>query len=304
MTARLVPPGARERTVAGLRVLHAGVPSGAAPLVLVHGGGTDNAGISWYRLMAPLSEDREVWAVDLPGFGGSIDVPPAGGPRELAAVVADVLQALDAPPAIVFGVSMGGDIALNLALQHPAVVAGLVLVAPGGLVPRLRSGAAQYSAWLAAQLPDWALVPASRFANRFVGTALRAIVKDPATLPPEVVDEFVREARHPRGGLAYGRYNQATLGRRGMLNDLSDDVSRITVPTLIFHGADDPLVDPAGSRRAAQRMPNARLVLQPDCGHWAQLEAHDRFLAEVRVFLAETDASAAAPPRRDDGGDP
>lgn len=302
MTTRLLPPGAEERVVAGLRVLHAGAPSGSAPLVLLHGGGTDNAGISWYRLMEPLSEDREVWAIDLPGFGGSIDVPPAGGPRELAAVVADVLRTLDAPPAIVFGVSMGGDVALNLALEHPSAVAGLVLIAPGGLVPRMRNGAVQYSAWLAAQLPDWLLVPASRFANRFVGTALRAIVKDPATLPPEVVEEFVREARHRRGGLAYGRYNQATLGRRRMLNDLSDEVSRITVPTLIFHGEDDPIVDPDGSRRAAQRMPNARLVMQADCGHWTQLEAHDRFLAEARAFLAEADAAGSV--RSSDGIEP
>lgn len=286
MTTRLIPPGAAERTVAGLRVLEAGPPSDAAPLVLLHGGGTDNAGISWYRLMAPLSADRQVWAIDLPGFGGSIDVPPAGGPGAMADVVADALRALGAPPAIVFGVSMGGDVALHLALEHPDAVAGLVLIAPGGLVPRLRNTAAQYSAWLAAQLPDWLLLPASRLANRFVRTALRAIVKDPTTLPPQVVAEVVREARDPRGGIAYGRYNQATLGPRGMRNDLSDEVSRITVPTLIFHGADDPIVDPAGSQRAAQRMPHARLVMQPNCGHWAQLEAHDAFLAKAQAFLA------------------
>ncbi|GII97278.1 alpha/beta fold hydrolase [Sinosporangium siamense] len=290
----LIPPGAREHhisTGAGrLRVLHArpDVPPPTphpSPLVLIHGGGTDNAAISWYRLIEPLSAEREVWAPDLPGFGGSIDAPPAGGPRELARVVAEAMTALGVTRAVVAGVSMGGDVALNLALEHPHRVAGLILVAPGGLVPIFRNRIAHFGAWAAAQAPDWLLRPATRFANRFSGTAVRALVKDPATLPPEVVAEFVREARKPGAGLGYARYNQATLGRHGMRNDLTGRVHEISAPTLIFHGENDPIVDPAGSRHAADRLPHARLVTVPDCGHWAQLEAHDRFLTDTRAFL-------------------
>lgn len=295
MTDRLVPPGAREQTIdtsdGRLRVLRAGesTPGGRMPLLLIHGGGTDNAGISWFRLLEPLGRERDVIALDLPGFGGSIDAPPAGGPRELAAVAVRALDALGIRRAVVAGVSMGGDVALNLALEHPERVAGLVLIAPGGLAVRVGGRATHTAAWLAAQAPDWLLLPVARFANRFVGAALRAIVKDPATLPAEVVTEFVREARDPRGGVAYGRYNQATLGRHGMLNDLTEKVAAIEAPTLFFHGADDPIVEPAGSRRAAARMPDARLVLVPDCGHWAQLEAHERFLDEVIPFLHRFD---------------
>lgn len=294
MTAPLAPPGSRTTYVdvpAGrLRVLEAGdAGSPGLPLVLIHGGGTDNAGISWYRLLEPLGRERHVVAPDLPGFGGSIGVAPVGGPRALAETVADVLDALGIPRAIVGGVSMGGDVALTLALARPDRVAGLLLVAPGGLAARVGGPATHVAAWLGTRLPDWLLLPTARLANRFVGTALRAIVKDPATLPPEVVAEFTREARDPRGGIAYGRYNQATVGRHGMLNDLSDQVGDIRVPTLFFHGADDPLVSPEDSARAVDRMPDARLVLVPDCGHWAQLEAHDRFLAEVVPFLREVD---------------
>ena len=300
MTAPLRPPGTDERSVRTphgvLRVLHSGPGSSERPpILLIHGGSSDNAAISWYRLFAPLGEEYPVWAVDLPGFGGSIDVPPAGGPRELADCVGGAMAALDLEPAVVFGVSMGGDVALNLALAHPQRVRGLVLVAPGGLVPRLRSRAVQFGAWALASLPDWILLPATRLANRFVGSALRAIVADPSTLPPEVVTEFAREARHPRAGLGFGRYNQATIERTRMNNDLSGAVHRIGVPALLFHGAADPMVDPEGSRRAARQMPHARLVLVPDCGHWAQLEAHDRFLAEVRPFL---DGAVGAGPER------
>ncbi|MFC4560571.1 alpha/beta fold hydrolase [Nocardiopsis mangrovi] len=297
--SRLVPPGAEQRHVetpsGRLRVLHAGPgAAGLPPAVLVHGGGSDNAAISWYRLIEPLSREREVWALDLPGFGGSMEAAPAGGPRELAAVLSGALDALATGRAVVFGVSMGGDVALNLALDHARHVAGLVLIAPGGLVPVFRNRTAHFWAWLSAQSPDRILLPASRVANRFVRSALRAIVADPAALPPQVVEEFAREARDPRGGLAYGRYNQATLGRHRMLNDLTGRVHEIRAPTLFFHGADDPIVDPEGSRRAAARMPRARLVVAPGCGHWAQLEAHERFLAEAEAFLTGLDAGPAA----------
>lgn len=294
MSDLLVPRAAQERyldtAIGVLRVLHAGPDAGSGtPLMLVHGGGTDNAGISWYRLIEPLSRDREIWAVDLPGFGGSIGVAPVGGPRALATVLADVLDRIDPGPMVVAGVSMGGDVALNLVLEHPDRVAALVLIAPGGLVPIFRNRVVHFCAWLAAQMPDRLLIPAGRFANRFVRSAIRSIVKDPSSLPPQVIDEFVRAARDPRSPYGYCRYNQATLGRRGMLNDLSGRVTAITAPTLIFHGEDDGLVDPRGSQRAAARMPNARLVMVPDCGHWAQLEAHDRFLTEIRAFLAGLD---------------
>lgn len=70
-----------------------------------------------------------------------------------------------------------------------------------------------------------------------------------------------------------------------MRNNLRPVVHRIDVPTLFFHGRGDGLVDPAGSIEAARRMSNARVVLVPDCGHWAQLEAGDAFRDEVQAFL-------------------
>ena len=294
--ARLVPPGAEssnlETRFGLLRVLHAETAPDddtTLPLLLIHGGGSDNAGISWYRLMKPLSQNRSVWALDLPGFGGSIDATPVGGPGALAAVALHVLDQLGIGRAIVFGVSMGGDAALNLALQHSERVAGLVLVAPGGLVPIIGNRFTQFLAWLTAQTPDWLLLPTIRLANRFTAAAMDAMVYDQASLPPEVTAEFVREASQPRAGIAYARYNQATLGRHGMQNDMSGQVHHITVPTLFFHGAEDRLVPPEASHRAASRMVQARMVLVPNCGHWAQLEAHDRFMAEVDDFLTGFD---------------
>ena len=104
---------------------------------------------------------------------------------------------------------------------------------------------------------------------------------------PAIVERFVDEARQAKAGIAYLRYNHASLGPFRMRNDLSDLVCAIESPTLFFHGADDELVDPADSRRAVTRMKRASLVIVPSCGHWAQLEAHDRFIAELDRFLTE-----------------
>ncbi|MCI2264576.1 alpha/beta fold hydrolase [Sediminivirga luteola] len=270
-----------------------------APVLLIHGGGTDNSAISWYEVFAALGAagtSREVIAIDLPGFGRTTGIEPVGGAPELAGFVARAAHALAIPRAVVMGVSMGGDVALNLALRHPELVAALVLIAPGGLVPVFRNRAAQFSAWLAAQLPDALLVPLTRLANRHVETVIKAVVKDPDALPPQVLDEFTREARRPGAGMAYGRYNQASLGPWSMRNNLLPAVGRVGVPALFFHGQDDPLVDPEGSRLASELMPDARLVLVPECGHWAQLEASDRFLTEVRDFLAYIDRRQCRPP--------
>ncbi|WP_017590894.1 alpha/beta fold hydrolase [Nocardiopsis ganjiahuensis] len=284
-----LPPAARAEYLdldgGRVRVLRGG-PDGAPALLLVHGGSNDNAAVSWYRMFGEFGADHRVIAPELPGFGGTVGIDPVGGPTAQADFLARVLSGLGVERAVVVGVSMGGDVAMNLALRHPGLVRGLVLIAPGGLVERVGNRWLTHKgAWWAARMPDAFLFPATALANRFVGVALRAVVHDVSALPPEAVAEFRREALRPGAARGYMRYNQDTLGPHGMLNNLMPVVGRITVPTLFFHGEQDSLVPLEGSRRASELMPNARLVTVPDCGHWAQLEAHERFVEEVRAFL-------------------
>lgn len=294
-----MPPGSSESFIdldgGRVRVLRStadpGAGAGQAPLLLIHGGGTDNAAISWYEVFDALGADRHVIAVDLPGFGETAGIEPVGGAPEMADFVARAATHLGIPQAVVIGVSMGGDVALNLALRHPQLVTALVVIAPGGLVRIFRNRFIQLVTWAGTKLPDRLVIPLARVANRYVDAAIRRMVKDPSGLPPEVLAEFSREAQRPGAGLAYFRYNQASAGPCSMRNYLIPAVQQISVPALFFHGADDPIVDPEGSRRAVEIMPAAELVLVPDCGHWAQLESRDRFLEEVRRFLQRNDGS-------------
>ncbi len=257
-------------------------------LLLLHGGGTDNAALSWYAAFEALGADHRVIAFDMPGYGGSTGLEPLGSPEAMADLAALVLARLRVRRVVAVGSSMGGDVAMNLALRHPGLVAGLVLVAPGGLVPYLRNGVAHTAAWAATRLPDPVILPLAGLANRFVETTLHRVVHAPSALPSAVVAEFRREALRPGSAKGFLRYNQATVGRHGMRNNLLSSVGALSVPTLFFHGENDPVVPVAGSRSAVAEMPNARLVTVPDCGHWAQLEAHERFVEEVRAFLPAT----------------
>lgn len=287
------PPGATVTWLAQgagrIRVLRGGPGadggSGRLPVLLIHGGGYDNAAISWSTVFGPLARDRTVIAPDLPGFGETDGVRVTGDPDELADLVIDVARSIGVDRLVVIGLSMGGDIALRVALRHPEAVAGLVAVAPGGLTERLGNAPTQLLAWLVAQLPDPVLFGLSRVAGRFTDGYLRRMVHDPTAVDATVRAAFAREARRPGSGVGYGRYNQATLGPRRMRNNLLPEVHRITAPTLLLHGRQDPLVDPTGSRAAAARMPNARLVLVPDCGHWLPIEKPAVFLSEVTALL-------------------
>lgn len=288
----MIPPGAREEYFAldggQVRILRqsAATPPGRTPLLLIHGGGTDNAAISWYELFATLGTEHPLVALDLPGFGSTQGIAPLGGGPELAGFVDRVMAGIGLDQAVVMGVSMGGDAALNLALRHPARVTALILIGPGGLVPIFGNRGLQLAAWFASRLPDPMLSGLGGLANRFVDQALRAMVSDIDALPVPVRTEFAASARRPGAAMGYVRYNQASLGPQSMRNNLLPVVSRIAVPTLFFHGADDPIVPPAGSIKAFRQMPAAQLVLVAGCGHWAQLEAPEEFRAAVIRFLS------------------
>jgi pimeloyl-ACP methyl ester carboxylesterase len=284
----LIPPGARVEYLdldgGRVRLLRGGEPSQRPPMILLHGGGT-SAAISWYRTFAPLSAEHQVIAPDMPGYGATTGIEPVGGGAVLADFIAWVMDELGLADAVIVGSSMGGEVALNLALHHPKLVRALVLVSPAGLLPIAGNRVMQYVAWLSTRVPERMLVSSLKRQSNHSSRGLRGIVHDPAVLPPELIEEYRREALRPESRLAFVRHTKASVGRTEMRNNLLPLVGRITVPTLFVHGANDPVVSPETSRQAAERMPAARRVMVPDSGHWAQLEAPDRFLTEVNHFL-------------------
>jgi pimeloyl-ACP methyl ester carboxylesterase len=289
MPSRLVPPGAVEDFLpyedGRVRLLRGG--SGTdVPIVLIHGGGINNAAISWYQVFAALAEDRQVLALDLPGFGASKGVPALGSPDLIADQVIAIVRATGMNRAVFAGISLGGDVALHIALRHAEAVAGLILIAPGGLEDVKRNRVRQLSAWAGSHLPPPVQVPLGKAGRLFIRRYARRMVYDRGSIPSAVLKELVREAKRRGAGVGDASYNRETIGPTRMRNDLLPEVFRITAPALFLQGDNDLLVDPQTSVAAAELMPNAEVVLIGQCGHWVQLEAPDVFLTEVGPFLA------------------
>lgn len=120
-----------EAEGARLHVLEAG-PANAPRILLIHGA-SSNLRELWHPLADALIADHRVVAFDRPGYGHS--TRPRRGAQKLAAqakMAAAVLRASGDGPAIVVGHSLGGAVALRLAIDFPALVSGLVLIAPAG----------------------------------------------------------------------------------------------------------------------------------------------------------------------------
>jgi pimeloyl-ACP methyl ester carboxylesterase len=183
----------------------------------------------------------------------------------------------------VVGNSMGGFIALELAIRYPELVEQLVLVSAAVLWQEYRRAKplVAFASATEGTLGRMIIGLQPRLATRprLRQTALRlGGIVAPHKLARELQRELVLTARRTEGFLpafqALADYS------------LRDELEKVTAPTLIVWGAADPLVGVAHARELEQLIPGARAVIYPRTGHVVQLERPERFNAEVEAFLA------------------
>jgi len=257
-------------------------PREAVPAVLLHGGGFDDAGVSWGALIGPLSARRAVVAPDWPGYGKSAPRGDCDGLAALVAWLERFLDALGIDRADLCGLSMGGGAALLLALERPERVRDLVLVSPYGIAPRAPLHPLSFLASrLALDGPIRALMRTGRIPSRLVaGTMFRDASRLDAALAAEV-----RAAAIGTPGLStFARFLRAEVGASGMRTVLLPRLPTLSTPTLIVHGRHDPLIAVASIEAAAAAIPDCRLVLL-DTGHFTPREDPDGVNDAVVAFL-------------------
>ncbi|MSQ33024.1 MAG: alpha/beta fold hydrolase [Dehalococcoidia bacterium] len=271
--------------VEGLSVayLAAGPLDAALPsVVLVHGLG---AAKSWWRHTIPALAARfRVYALDLPAHGESAvpqAVPDAGfGARFLLAA----LDALGLPRAALVGQSLGGYIALQVAIQARQRVSRLVLVDSAGLGRDLN--------WLlrVATLPGWGellLGVLGRYRWE-IRREYGALFHDPSVLTEEMAEEIKANRDRPRASAVLLAMLRRGVTWRGVKRSvlLLDQLSQVRAPALMIWGDGDPLFPLSHARSAQEGMPGSRLEVFAACGHCPQLEYPERFNRSVTDFLA------------------
>jgi pimeloyl-ACP methyl ester carboxylesterase len=246
------------------------------PILLIHGLGYARWG--WEPVLPGLAARFDVVLFDNRGIGDS-DAPP--GPYTVAEMAADAVQVLDEAGierAHVVGTSLGGMIAQELALSHPDRVERLVLACttPGG--PRaVPMPQATVDLMASAMTLDADPVVALR---RFVENALAAAtVRERPEIVERILAHRLATAQDPASWVA-----QASAGA-GF--DAYDRLGALLAPTLVQHGGEDVVVDPANADLLRSLIPNARLERFPGTGHLFFWEEPGRFVASVTAFLED-----------------
>ncbi len=252
------------------------------PLVLLHGVGT-SAG-EWTWVLPALARNNLVYAIDLPGYDGSVE-PPDYTPAFTARFVSAFLDAVGAESAVLVASSFGGLVALRLALSEPERVCALVLADSAGLDRVVNPALA------ALALPKGSEELMAAWTRTPLGAAHRVSVRAfflfarPWQIPISWLTGQYKVAQVPgftRTELAALR---TTINLTGQREVLIDQLPHLQMPTLIVWGIEDRLFPYWQAINAAARLKKGTLKLIPSCGHLAHVEQPKRFVSILDEFL-------------------
>lgn len=271
--------------------------AGSGPaLLLLHGIGDSSDG--WEPLMAPLAQHYTVIAPDLLGHGRSAKPRADYSVAAYANGMRDLLDVLDIDGATVVGHSLGGGVAAQFAYQYPERCERLVLVACGGVGPEVNP------VLRFASLPgaDLALVtmqlPTSKLAARLVMEGLRRAGTDLG----RDADELARVIHGMPDAAARGAFSRtlrSVVDWRGQVVTMRDRAYLTDeVPVLLIWGAHDAIIPVRHAELAAAAMPNARLEIFDEAGHFPHHTDPERFVECLVEFVSSTEAATHVPAAR------
>lgn len=243
------------------------------PVLLLHGIGGGRG--MWQGTSGSLAAAGfDAIAVDLPGYGGSIDVPP-GGIAHMAEAVGELLDALDLTGVGMVGHSMGGMVAQEFAATSPGRLRALVLACTSPAFGKPEGDwQARFIAERLAPLDD---------GLGMSGLAARLV---PSMIGPAADAQGSDLAKRVMAAVPEATYR--TVLKAIVAFDRRAALAGMEVPTLCLAGELDRQAPVDVMRRMATRLPNARFLALPGAGHLANLEQPAAFDAALLHFLQET----------------
>jgi pimeloyl-ACP methyl ester carboxylesterase len=296
LAQRAHPAQGRMVEVAGgaLHIVEIGPRNAAGlPIVMLHGA-SSNLEVMRQPLGDRLAETRRVILIDRPGHGWSTRVRLEDSTPEIQGrMIGEALAKMGVARAIFVVHSWSGALGARLALDHPDIVAGLVMLAP--VAYPWPGGVGQYNKLVATPLIGPLLAHTITF-------PLGLLLAEPGArgvfLPQPMPHGFVRNTAtplllRPRQFLANAR-DLVTL--KEAVAEQAPRYAEITAPITIISGdeSDKTVSTRIHSRPLAAAAPNAKLIVLPGVGHMVQNAAPDLVIAEIEAMAGRTAQAAAA----------
>jgi pyruvate dehydrogenase E2 component (dihydrolipoamide acetyltransferase) len=253
----------------GRRIRYLALGDGESlPIVFIHGFGGDLN--NWQFNQEALAEGRATYALDLPGHGGSTkDLGDAADVGALAAAVLDFMDAKGIAKAHLVGHSLGGAIALDLALNHADRVASVTAICSAALGPEINMDYID------------GFMQARR--RKQLQPVLEMLVADPQMVSREMIEDVLRFKRLDGAEAALNRIADATFAGGRQALELTARLGEIRAPVQLIWGRQDRII-PAGH---AEGLPESvRVHLLDDAGHMVHMEKAAEVNDLIKAFVA------------------
>ncbi|GAA1713464.1 alpha/beta fold hydrolase [Propioniferax innocua] len=246
------------------------------PILFLHGSGTGvTAAANWWLTLPDMAEVGRCIAIDSIGYGQSVVAEGTEyGIRAWVEHAIRVLDALGIEKTWIVGNSLGGWVGLQLAIDHPERLHGVVSMGTGGA--QLTGALKSHS--------NPVLTPEG------IRETLEKFVVDKSLITDELVRLRFESAQNDT---ASDRLKQVVAARDRDRNEFPldfDALAKLEMPVLLIHGMQDVVITPSRTWDLLQTIPHADAHIFNQCGHWSQVEKAEEFNKVVGLYLKERGA--------------
>lgn len=246
---------------------------GEGPAVaLLHGSGPGASGYSNFKqnINAIVAAGCRAIVFDMLGFGYSSKPTGRDYTTELfAETIKGALDASGVDRCVLIGNSLGGAVAIRLTLDHPDLVAGLVLMAPGGI----ETNEVYYA------MPGIQRMIAAFTSGALDFEGLRALLEMLVHYPAMVSDDLVAER------FAVLQTQPVEVLSRLRVANMESQLGELRCPVLGFWGQKDKFTPVTGFSKFIEACPDCSFTIVSECGHWVMVERQAMFDAQLTHFL-------------------
>ena len=254
---------------------HAPIGASNGTAIFIHGSGPGASGWSNFKHNVSAFQEAGYRCIVYDQWGYGKTSKPQDVDHTLDFFVdglVSLMDSADVTNAVLVGNSLGGAVALGLALRHPERVEKLILMAPGGIESR-----EDYFSMPGIQAMVKYPMGSPEFTKEVLAQLLTQLVYDPVNVDEELVDERWATLETQNAHVL------ATM----QIPDLSDQLASIDINTLVFWGTEDRFCPASGTWKILQMKGNVQAELVNYCGHWVMSEYPELFNERCLSFLSK-----------------